>query len=496
MFAATTSWAVNIKRSLLKGKSKRKRIAVYLDNPDELFRASDPDLWTNVQQGLLLAIWKMQKGGALEEELNIYASVRTEAVSHQVHPDLQHALDLSLHLRYDKAMLAELFENQIALTEKTKLVLHRASVATNAIMAFVGFDEVIHHDRHNQNGAPMQEPFIGALLRHTRHVPRDVIAFGRQISQIRPEERNDATVRRTINAEANQIVKYVKANSFPSWPSKLEKLLDNIDAQVLSKAELNTLVCAYDKDNDGLVEYLVSTGLLGYAEPHPKRHRNYYIQRFAFDEPYGHTSGATHRFNFFFVHPALKEWIRGRSGRMSAWRPNPETLIGDGLPYESAPPVFHLGVSCNNQPVVLLNGNNPLQASEAQTSDPIRFLFLALWAWKLRGGRIWPTIGDLRQVRLALMQKHANLHFPNIESDQHASCSQVRDWAKKINQHKELKEFCAAQYTALQTSNLRRKSFITVSAKEASGAEAKIAFPIVNSADIYVDEDFYFAISL
>jgi hypothetical protein len=164
----------------------------------------------------------------------------------------------------------------------------------------------------------------------------------------------------------------------------------------------------------------------------------------------------------------------------------------------------------NERPTILLNGKTPLQGADDVAANPIRFLFLALCAWKLRNGDMWPTISDLRAIRRQLIQKYPGVWFPEIKTDQNAEGSQVRVWARKLNREADLRKAQSeegenkavngrATHSALQGKarpDKRRTGFITVSAPSAANADARIAFLRVNPLDIYVHEDSYQAIKL
>lgn len=488
LYAASTNWAANV-IAALKDKNL-KRIAVYLDNPDELFDPSEGDLWVNVQQGLAHAIWKMQKGGALKDELNIYASVRSEAISYErVHPDLQHVSDLMLRLRYDKVMLEELFKGQIELTDKSNLTQPEMPTNTGAMKAFVGFDEYAHTDKQSQNGVVIEKLF-DAIVRHTRYVPRDLIVIGKEINDMRPaNDRKVLDVRGKVNDSAKEIVQYARENSFPRWPSLLDKLLENIDIQILSRQELYQLITKSmgAEENSKHIHYLIATGLLGFAEPHPRRYKHYYIQRFIFDEPH---LKPDINYDYFFVHPALKEWIRGMPNYSKRWRSSPETIIGNGLPYTSKPPQFKLNI-CNNQPKITLEGIYPLQASE-QSTDPIRFLFLALWAKKSRPGMMAPTINDLKKIKSELGRKYENLYFPNLDGDHSHSGSPIRNWARKIHQIPEIIKFANSNKTE---ANGKSKKSLFMSINAPVGVDARVDCK-VDPQEIYIDESIFFDIAL
>ena len=495
LFNATLEWAAAIIRAL--ARSNRQRIVIYLDNPDELIPLAETDVWTNVQQGLVLAIWKLRKGGPLTDVLHIFASVRSEAVSQRVHADLQHALGLAIYLHYDREMLKKMFVNLCALTDKQYLAkpeLHDADPA----QAFLGITEITHQDRHTPTGVRQQEPVLDALIRHTRCVPRELVGIGRKIKMLPVSERNEKLIRSAANSAAEHIVKYIKENCFPPWSREVETMLENFDCQVIAREELfhcegGETAAAVRMD---AVRYLVSLGLLGYAEAVPERHRHYYLQRFTVEESYGRSASAALQRDFFFLHPALKEWVRANRIVSRPWRSVP-VLIGDALPYEPAPPLLRLGIF-NGRPTVQIKGNIALQPMAGRHG--VGFLFLALCAWKLRGGgAVWPTIADINVLKGQLTKAHTTLGFPHIAPDQSQSGSPVRNWARKINEEEDLKQFSSysgpdrrADISKAENGkphDRRRTGFISVSAASDSGADARIGFPCLDAKDIYIEED-------
>lgn len=507
-YVATTTWADAVKKVITRDQTKWRRIAVYLDNPDELCPAHEQDLWLNVQQGLVLAIWKLQKGGSLANELNIYTCVRSEAVLDRVQADLQHALDLALQLRYDSTMLENLFRNQIDLEPPEHLTYPEAKDA-DPIGAFLGFNSVTHHDRKGRDGSKLMEPVMQALLRHTRLIPREIINFGLHIHKLMVSNRSEPTIRAEINAVASDIVEYVKVNCFPVWPNKLDQWLATIDGEVMTREELGPLANErLDKLNGrSPLEYMLSLGLIGYAEPDMSQHRHFYIQRFAQNSSHRRASAANSNCDYYFIHPALKEWVKDLPERTVPWRSSCNYLIGDGLPYEARPPLFSLMIQ-NNRPTILFNGVQPLQSGTGHMSDHIRFLFLGLLAWKSRNGMVWPTMTDLQILRGRLDGAYGAIHFANLGTKGVALNKNVRMWAKKINQIDLLKPFSLTPVATDGSHDAdlapsrksqrsrghsavdgRRRGFISVSASDTSGIETTIAFPGVNVMDIFVDLD-------
>jgi hypothetical protein len=387
-------------------------------------------------------------------------------------------------------------------------------VEANPVKAFLGFERFAHQDRRNADGTAQIEDAVEALIRHTRLVPRELIGIGKQISQLRPlSQRTEDAVRTCVNAEAGQIIGYVFANCHPPWQPRLEKLLCSINSQVLSGTEMYSLAREHNPSEEAATEdikYLVSLGLLGYAEPDPKRHRHFYFQRFVFDEPYGHASSLRLQRDYFFIHPALKEWIRARHAPQVEWRHQVNLLVGDGLPFESSPPLLRLMIR-DSFPSILLGGETPLQGIGTGSSNQINFLFLALCAWKLRNGETWPTMRDITKIASQLKQKHPDIKFPSIKPDQNPEGSQVRVWARRLNKANELRSLQASFESSVadgdgsahvgrvhkpKAPDRRRSGFITISAPSESNADASFAFPKVHPLDVHISEEVLSAIAL
>jgi hypothetical protein len=206
----------------------------------------------------------------------------------------------------------------------------------------------------------------------------------------------------------------------------------------------------------------------------------------------------------------LKEWVRANRDASRPWQ-SIGILVGDGLPYEPIPPLLRLTIF-NNQPTVQISGKAALlpMSGGGRASDPIRFLFLALCAWKLRGGgAVWPTIADIISIRTQLMKGNLTLIFPHIATNQADSGSPVRTWARRINDEADLKRlrnnpqvYRGLERRASESGKYpkppdrRRTGFMTVSAANDSGADARIAFPSLNAGDIYLYENLHLPIRL
>ena len=91
-----------------------------------------------------------------------------------------------------------------------------------------------------------------------------------------------------------------------------------------------------------MLRSLLGLGLIGYSKRNLHMHRDGYIQRFLFDML---PDAADVNADYFFVHPATKEWIRRHESYTWAstnWQSR--LLIGDSLPYESKVPRVRLAM--------------------------------------------------------------------------------------------------------------------------------------------------------
>ena len=483
LYRASSSWAMAIRKKLTV--AKRRRLAIYLDNPDELIGSDDGNPWINVQQGLVIAIWKLQKGGVLNDALNVYASVRSEAFAGRRHGDLEQALGLAIELRYDKTMLKNLFCSLINLTDESKLIAN-TNPTTDPIAALCGFTKYTHSDRRYPDGQAIEELVIEACLRHTRLVPRDIVAIGKAIvSIVPPSARTTEKIRAAVNAAAAQIVKYVHMHCYPPWKTLYDQFLHEVDSQVVEGTHLRQIAEKFSKGKaeEDPIRFLVGLGLLGYSEHNPHRHRHYFSQSFATVDQHGDRFEPNLKSQWYFLHPALKEWVRAnRNG--TQWQSSSNVLVGDSLPFEPRSPLIRLLV----------------QSAATQASSPLRFLFLALWAWKLRGGDIPATPADIKSVATALQSTEnfgASLHFPPLE----AKPEKLQQWAKKINQFDALKRLIAdgiesdavaggvapREKLRRRGGDRRRTGFISISAPTI-GVAPTVTFPWIRADDIYIDE--------
>ncbi len=476
MNRAGSDWSIAIGASL--SRLQKSRIAMYLDAPDELVPLDRPHLWTCVQQGLLLAIWKFSKNTFWSSTLNIYASVRSEAFgSGQDHPDIALALGLAMPLHYSRDDLKAILGAKI-LAADIPWLKDAIANGQEPIHALCGFSDVSHDKRRGPDGVAIVEGVFDSILRHTRMIPREVVAIGAAIYAL-GESRTIDTVRESVNAQASSNIADAIQHSFLGWSDALHRSVALVlPGEVMEGNDLAKRMAALGVEGQQVVKFFIKHGMLGYAERQPRRHRHYYVQRFAFDEVGAGADSISMERDFFFLHPALKEWVLSRPDRVgSPLQRLASNVIGDGKAFESKPPLVHLSIHDGKVSLKFRVGNQLLQPrSKGRTAIWWQVLFVALCVLrKHRLRRI--TLHQLEAV-WSWIQKDATrggaLRGSMLLRGDDAA-DRLRNWAKKINQESVIKML---QHSLRQPSKNRSSG----TDKGASGASSKAPFLSINAA--------------
>jgi hypothetical protein len=500
LYHANSDWAIAITSSI--ASIDKTSIAMYLDAPDELVDLDPPNLWRNVQQGLLLAIWKFSKSAIWGRVLNIYASVRSEAFgSGQDHPDLALAMGLVMLLNYNRDDLESMLNDRIRQADPARFASPLLE-GQRPIEALCGFRTVIHEDRSTSDGGRYTEDVFDSLLRHTRLVPREVIAIGGAIYDT--GLRNFNTVRRAVNAQASLNISYAISHSFLGWNEASHgRFAAALRQEVIDRPSIEKIATEFGHDGPKILKFFVQHGLLGVAEPLPKRHRHYYQQRFAFDEVHGSEDSSSVNKDFFFVHPAFKEWILSLPEQLNnTFERLALGVVGDLKSFESKPPLLRLGFE-RGKIMLRLRTNRRMSTTEkGVASDPLKFLFLVLWACReLKQTRV--NLTELKEVwqrlkNIELIKSALSIYLPTqIDS----LAEKIRDWAKKINKDSDIRQL--QQTLAIGTSRrevitttkrrniLPRDSFISVSSRSNMGSQVEVWFPHLPINELDWDEPMY-----
>lgn len=484
LYHGNSDWAIAITSSI--ANRDKTRVVMYLDAPDELVELDPPNLWRNVQQGLLLAIWKFSKISTWKQVLNIYASVRSEAFGSGLdHPDTALAMGLVLPLAYTRDDLEAMLNDRIKQADPDRLVLPLAQ-SLKPVHALCGFSHVRHDDRSALDGGRYEENVFDSLLRHTRLVPREVIGIGGAIYNI-VGVRSFDTVRKAVNAQASLNISYAIAHSFLGWSDAQHgRFAAALNREVIDRHTMGELAAGFGSEGSKMIKLFVQHGLLGVAEPVPRRHRHYYLQRFAFDEVHGNEDSSSVNKDYFFLHPAFKEWILSLPDQLNkSFLRLDIGVIGDLQPFEAKPPLLRLGL-VRGQASLKLRTNRRMSITEkGTTSDPLKFLFIVLWTCReLKQTRVnlgelksvWSTLHGVERIKAAL-----HIAMPTqIDS----LAEKIRDWAKKINKDSDIRQLQqmmtetrdvdSASIGKVRKTIPPRDPFISVSSRSNMGAQVEV----------------------
>lgn len=501
LYHANSDWAIAVAASL--ANRDKTGMAMYLDAPDELVELTEPTLWRNIQQGLLLAIWKFSKSTTWSHLLNIYASVRSEAFgSGHDHPDVSLAMGLVMSLRYSRNDLECILSDRIRLADPTRLTCTLTD-GVEPVYALCGIHEVRHDNRSTLSGARYVECIFDSILRHTRRVPREVIAIGGAIYEIQGA-RTFETVRKAVNAQASQNIADAIEHSFHGWNDALHKtFVTYLRSEVMDARSLGEIAQKFGSEGPKVIKFFVQHGLFGISEPQPQRYKHYYVQRFAFDEVHGYEESSSVNKDYFFMHPAFKEWTLSLPEQLNRTFERLKVgVIGDQQPFEAMPPILRLGASRGQVQLKLRTNRRIATYQKDISSDPLRFLFVAIWACReFKQTRV--SIAEFNQVWSKLQSTGklgaaVHLAIPDYIDD---FVEKIRDWQKKINKDPDIKDLqCMFAGKSFRSRSISGKNkfhrtamepFMSVSAKGDIGAQAEIFFSKLNLEEVDWDEDLY-----
>jgi hypothetical protein len=438
MFQAE-KWAQAIQARL--ANLKMQRIAVYLDNPDEMVRmSSDLNVWCNIQQGLLIAISKLRKGGQLKHVLRIFCSVRSEAFDNgNDDAALQQAYDHVVRISYTKDQLCEILQDRMAkLLFGKDAKLERTSA--DPLVSFCGFSTIVHNNRIDSKGEPYSETLFESIVRHTRWVPRELIEIGKAILSDHRVSGAPPTVdsaRQSVNAAASKNVKWAIQNSILGWNAAVESFAARLPGELIAGEEIRQLAERHAQDGVNPVKLLIRHGLLGVSEkPVNGPHKHFYYQRFSYDQSHGALDAATTQKAFYFVHPALKEWIRTRDDLRTGipeFVPMKVGAVGDWLPYEAEQPTYRLARH-QDVAVLIVGGSNIAKKLGVHLSDPLRFLFAALFSAREKKSTVLAVSEIVDQIKKLTDEKNqTRVHLVSVPRTRKDPRSTLSDWQKKIN---------------------------------------------------------------
>lgn len=499
LYHGNSDWAIAITASM--ASREKTGIAMYLDAPDELVELDPPSLWRSVQQGLLLAIWKFSKSTTWSHVLNIYASVRSEAFgSDQDHADVALAMGLVMPLVYSRDDLEAMLNDRIRQADASRLA-YPLPEGQKPVHALCGFSEVTHEDRNTLGGGRYTEDAFDAILRHSRYVPREIIGIGGAIYGIAGVRRFD-TVRKAVNAQASRNIAYAISHSFLGWnDAHHRRFASMLRHEVIDGKTMAEVAAQFGDDGPKIIKFFVQHGLLGTGEPMPQRHRHYYQQRFSFDEVHGNDDSSSVSKDYFFLHPAFKEWILSMPEQLNqSFERLQIGVVGDLMSFEAKPPLFRLSMLAGQVTLKLRTDRRMATTDKGAASDPLKFLFVVLWACReLKQTRI--NLNELKQVWAKLRgieRIKSALNVP-LASQVDLLADKIRDWAKKINKDTDIRNIQRLLISSSDTMavNKNRKNivpkepFISISSRSGMGAQVEVWFSHLPVNELDWDEAMY-----
>ncbi len=393
-----------------------KDVVAFIDNADEAFAADGidftqdhPVIWRDLQIGLLLAIHSVERHS---RKLHVYTSLRAEAIVGIKEKTQLQAKSLCVDLRYSKAALRRIFDANIEMFERDKMV---SPDALNRIEQWIGYRYVEHPYVTSVSGALQREDIFEFILRHTFMSPRNLMVLGRAMSSAHSDLTGDhgiEALRRCINdLSTSDIFEDWQINAIPRWCSEYDTGLTLINTNVLDAAaldEIDEMVGTGGQSGDGATSpqkfssYLYQHGLLGFAFRYPghsyeQRFLEKWRSRFS-DEVILRPDA-----DYYFVHPILNQVIRERRGEGAHYEPDKSNIVGFDKPYFNEPPTVVITPSQGALPSVFVLGTQVLDGAKAATNKEVGFMAL-LYATHRSKNQVL-SIGAVKETTDLLVDK-------------------------------------------------------------------------------------------
>lgn len=354
-------------------------VVLYVDAPDELVGVERQPLWSSVQQGLLLAIWKLKKANAWNDMLSIFAAMRSDAFGQDTDDaDVALARGITLLLSYSADDLKQMLYDRIQRLAPERLQLDDGS--SNPLHALCGFSTVRHTDRLKDGDEAIEEPVWDALLRHTRRVPRELVAMAAKVLA-QPKPRYAEVVREAVNTQAAVNLGHAIKAGMPGWNDAVHRRgIANIGRELIPRTRLWSEIRAADRDPVTDIQFCLRNGLLGVLSRRSGTQRGAYVQHFTYDEqtPYGAAQLA--EIEYFVLHPSYREWLnKPEIIGERRFRTLANAIVGDGLSIEVQLPAVRLALR-SGMPMIRLNGrkNRPINTAVRNEGQKLVYVVLAL----------------------------------------------------------------------------------------------------------------------
>lgn len=362
----------------------------------------DHTVWNAAQVGLLLAIREIERSA---RKLNVFTSLRAEAVVSATHPLALQAKSHTVRVEYSKDDLRKIFDWHVGLMKPSDLVEPDAENSTHKLVG----REPITHSYVKVDGKPAGEDLVDLIVRHTCYSPRELVVLGGGIASLPVRERASADrshlIRARINERANDLYLAFRANFIPRWPTEIDAALPKVNSAVLSPEAVEALGQSAGKK-------LYAYGLVGYAvlTQDPGSYRQVFLNQW--DGRFAHDAIVLPRSDYYFLHPWLFDYCVGANPKFLK---SPQNIIGDGCSFTPPPPAsVSLVRGPKGRPQLLLDGELCWPTTKTQKlTMPALFMMISAIAIS-REGSTYITEEAFRAATAVFKTS-----FPEFRSSQH-----------------------------------------------------------------------------
>jgi hypothetical protein len=330
---------------------------------------TNPTMWRAAQVGLLLAIREIERSA---RKLNVFSSLRAEAVFAATHPQALQARSHIIPIRYSRDDLLAIFAWHVDLMPVERLALPDAESSQQKLVGL----ELIPHTYVKREDKPILEDLFDLLLRHTDFSPRELVVLGGAVARIALSDRvgpnRHQHIRDAITQGVSILLSSYKKNAVPRWPATADDALRYLTSPVLDPSRAERL------PHDA-ARFLYSNGLLGVAEPTgvSKEYRQKFLS--PWDTSYASIATVLPDSDYYFLHP----WLLDEAKRSNPkFHPDQRNIIGHSCLYRPPPPVIvRVARDANNRLAIWIDGQ--LDGHGAQLNEltmPVTFLHVTLIA--------------------------------------------------------------------------------------------------------------------
>lgn len=298
-------------------------LGIFIDDIDQAFKDflteyhySDEDgsispaikVWTNAQNGLLSAIYSLNRHNS---HLKIYATIRSEAFNAQQGEMKLNFKNYCTELKYSKEEINRIYDLNIELMNKDDYINKNSS---NKSEKFLGFSSMPHSFAKDKNNKKKIESTFDFLYRHTLGRPREIVYMGHMIFEdlIRSTHYRTSTkkfqiekLRWKANSISNELLQNYFKEIIPQFnKSELIEFLNIVQCNVIPSIFLN-------KEIESLMKYYYSLGILGYVKQKNHKENSLLIQEFLPSAQYSYNELIQlPKSKYYLTHPSLDDQLK------------------------------------------------------------------------------------------------------------------------------------------------------------------------------------------